>query len=361
MEDIDRIDFRNNPPERVHALLVEHGFSAQRIQNFKNALRTRRISSLGELKGVKNLEPLLPFLPFRTLVQVVNRTDGEGNHKFVFSTDDDHLIESVLMESKREVSLCISVQAGCRFRCRFCRTGSMGLKRNLLPFELLEQVRQIYLDSIHPGRLSCITFMGMGEPFDNLKCCRIAFDWMRTDWGWSVGAKKITFSTIGELNWDDFFRFESLPNLAVSLHSANQEKRRFLMPGASIQLETLREHMIRYTERTNKQISIEYCLFEGVNDSRSDARKLAGYLRGLPCKVNLLNYNPVDVKNFRPVSEVRIEEFKFWLKQEGSRLEGSMRAESRLEGCSRESFPVIYRKSRGVGIGAGCGQLGTGV
>ena len=101
---------------------------------------------------------------------------------------------------------------------------------------------------------------------------------------------------------------------------------------------TLREHMLRYTERTNKQISIECCLIEGVNDSRFDARELGEYLPGLPCKVNLLNYNPVDMMVFRPVSEGRIGEFKSWLKQ--------------------ESLPVIYRKSRCVEIGAGCGQFG---
>jgi len=341
MQIIDKTDFRNNSPERLHSLFLEHGFSSQSIQNFKKAFRTQDVSDLAELSGVRNLAPILRFLPFRTLKEDARVEDSEGNEKYVFETEDHALVESVLMPSKREVSLCISVQAGCRFGCRFCRTGKSGLRRSLMPYEMLEQVRQIYLHSISPKRLSCITFMGMGEPFDNLENCRIAFDWMRTDWGFHVGAKKITFSTIGALNWEGFFDFTSLPNLAVSLHSANEEKRRWLMPRAGTTLARLKEHMIHYTARTNKQISVEYCLFSGLNDTRDDALELSDYLQGIPCKINLLNFNPVEMKCFQPVTEAKILEFKSWLKHRG--------------------FSVIYRKSLGKEISAGCGQLGGSI
>jgi 23S rRNA (adenine2503-C2)-methyltransferase len=333
-----RSDFRNEHPDRVRKLFTDAGLSSHRVQNFKRTFRTKSVSDLRDLKGAGDLSPLVPLLPFRTLDQIVRHEDRRGNQKFVFRTGDGLNIESVLMPKRDGFSICISVQAGCRFGCRFCRTGSGGLKRSLMPWEMLEQVRQIYQGAVHPAPITCITFMGMGEPFDNLDSCRTAFEWMRTDWGWSVGAKKITFSTIGELNWDAFFGFETLPNLAVSLHSANRRKRRSLMPGARQSLELLREHMLRYASLTNKQVSVEYCLFAGINDARADAVALADYLGGVPCKVNLLNYNPVEMKGFQPVSRDRLLGFMSWLKDAG--------------------LPVIHRKSLGVEIGAGCGQLG---
>jgi 23S rRNA (adenine2503-C2)-methyltransferase len=332
-------DFRNTLASDIHALFLAHGFSERKILNFKRAFREQRVDDLKDLKGIRGLEPLLPFLPFSPLRLVRLLTDNERNSKFVFETHDGLHIESVLMPQKRNVSVCISVQAGCRFGCRFCRTGTLGFKRNLLPHEMLEQVRLVYLTDAHPGRIGCVTFMGMGEPFDNLENCRIAFDWIRSDWGWNIGAKKITFSTTGASGWEEFFSFPTLPNLAVSVHAATEEKRRHLMPRSRIPLEQLRRHMIRYSEITNKQVSVEYCLFRGFNDSREDADALSSLLKGVPCKINLLNCNPVDGSPYEPVPDERLKQFKSWISAAG--------------------FPVLYRRSLGVEIGAGCGQLGA--
>jgi 23S rRNA (adenine2503-C2)-methyltransferase len=319
---------------------MEHGLSNPKILNFKRAFRRQRVSELKNLKGIRGLEPLLPSLPFSPLRLVRLLVDTMDNRKYVFETDDGLNIETVLMPQKSTVSVCISVQAGCRFGCRFCQTGKLGFKRNLLPHEMLEQVRLVYQTSVYPGRIGCVTFMGMGEPFDNLKNCRIAFDWIRTDWGWHIGAKRITFSTTGGAGWKEFFAFSTLPNLAISLHAATEEKRAYLMPHPRIPLEQLTNHMIRYKNITNKQVSVEYCLFRGFNDTRDDADALASLLRGVPCKINLLNCNPVDGSPYSPVSDGVLQQFKSWMKAAG--------------------FPVLHRRSLGVEIGAGCGQLGTG-
>ena len=331
-------DFRNRHPSEIATLFRAHGFSDRKILNFKHAFRQQQVADLRDLKGIRGLEVLLPSLPFEPLDLTDSIQGSAGNRKFVFRTRDDLLIESVLMPEKKNISLCISVQAGCRFGCRFCQTGKLGLMRNLLPHEILEQIRLVYLTAIHPGRLGCVTFMGMGEPFDNIDSCRIAFDWIRSDWGWSIGSKKITFSTTGAVGWDGFFAFPTLPNLAVSLHTAREEKRTRLMPRNRMPLDKLKEHMIRYTRLTNKQVSIEYCLLRGMNDSPEDADELAEYLRGVPCKINLLSYNPVEDDPFQPVEPEHLLRFKSQL--------------------SRAGFPVLYRKSLGVDIGAGCGQLG---
>jgi 23S rRNA (adenine2503-C2)-methyltransferase len=333
------VDFRNRPHVQINALFQEHGFSTRRILNFKKAFREQPVDRLQDLKGVRDLDPLIPQLPLQQLFVEKVLTDDHGNQKFAFRTADGLLVESVLMPEKHPPSICISVQAGCRFGCRFCSTGRLGFSRSLLPHEMLDQVRQVFQGGVFPRTLGCVTFMGMGDPFDNIKNCGIAFDWIRSEWGWCIGSKKITFSTLGAVGWNEFFSLPTLPNLAVSLHSAVEEKRGRLMPRSTLSLPELKSRMRRFTERTNKQVSIEYCLLRGVNDSREDAKALAQYLRGLPCKINLMNYNPLKNDDFQPVAPEELLRFKTWMREAG--------------------FHVLHRKSLGVDIGAGCGQLGA--
>jgi 23S rRNA (adenine2503-C2)-methyltransferase len=296
------------------------------------------MSDLSALKGVSGMRAIIPSLPFAPLSLLDVVGDSRGNTKFLFETRDGHSIESVVLAGKRAPSVCVSVQVGCRFRCSFCQTGKLGFKRNLLPAEILDQVRQMYQRSIAPSHLLCVSFMGMGEPFDNIESCGRAYEWLLSSWGWYLGAKKITFSTTGTLNWDRFFELDPLPNLAVSLHSAAEEVRRALMPRVSVGLPELKARMERYAELASKSVSIAYCLFKGVNDSRGDARLLADYVRGLRCKVNLIDFNPISESAFSPVGERRVAEFRSWLVEMG--------------------VSALHRKSLGTEIGAGCGQLG---
>jgi 23S rRNA (adenine2503-C2)-methyltransferase len=338
-------DFRNNPPHALDCLLRSRGWNEKKILNLQRAFRTQDVSGMSLLRGVRGLDPLLPHLPLQTLILEEDGADGEGNRKLVFRTADGHAVESVFMPGGRATSVCISVQAGCRMGCRFCTTGGMGFRRSLLPHEMLEQVRQVYQRHVGPGHLGCVTFMGMGEPFDNLESCRIAFDWIRSEWGWQVGAKRVTFSTTGSQGWEDFFRFPVLPNLAVSLHAVEEKVRAFLMPRVRIPLSVLRRRMGEYADRENRQVSVEYCLFRGINDSPGDADALVSYLRGVPCKVNLLTFNPspsetVD-RAFGPVPRDTLLRFR--------------------DRISRGGLPVLHRRSLGVEIGAGCGQLGGGM
>jgi 23S rRNA (adenine2503-C2)-methyltransferase len=334
----ERHDFRNSGVEEVHRLFAEKGFSEHRIGNFKRAFRTQPQTDLRSLKGVSGMEAVLPSLPFSPLRLVDVLEDTRGNEKYLFETRDGHSIESVVLAGKRAPSVCVSVQAGCRFRCAFCQTGKLGFRRNLLPAEMLDQVRQMYQRSIAPGHLLCVSFMGMGEPFDNIENCGRAYEWLRSSWGWYIGAKKITFSTTGALNWERFFALNPLPNLAVSLHSPSEEVRRALMPRASIGLSELKAFMIRYTALTNTRVSIAYCMLEGVNDSREDARMLADYVSGLRCKINLIDYNPISDGVFVPVGDGKIAEFRSWLDERG--------------------VSAFQRRSLGTEICAGCGQLG---
>jgi 23S rRNA (adenine2503-C2)-methyltransferase len=336
--DREMLDFRNSGVEEIHRLFVEKGFSDHRIGNFKRAFRVQPLSDLSALKGVSGMHAILPSLPFAPLRLLDVLEDTHGNQKYLFETHDGHSVESVVLFGKRAPSVCVSVQVGCRFRCSFCQTGRLGFKRNLLPAEILDQVRQMYQRSIAPAHLLCVSFMGMGEPLDNIENCGRAFEWLRSSWGWYLGAKRITFSTTGALNWERFFALDPLPNLAVSLHSASEEVRRALMPGVSVELSELKALMMRYAELTSTNVSIAYCLFKGVNDSREDARLLADFLSGLRCKVNLIDFNPISGSAFSPVGERTIAEFRSWLDDWG--------------------VSALHRKSLGTEIWAGCGQLG---
>lgn len=332
-------DFRNYPKETVENIFKHHNFSMHKINNFKKAFRTTAITSLSTLKGVKGLSHIIPELPFQPLTLLKSINDEKGNEKFLFKTFDDHTIESVLMPDKKNISICVSVQAGCKFGCTFCNTAKLGFKRNLYCHEILDQIRQINILRILPRRLSCVSFMGMGEPLDNLAHCMQAFDWITSTWGYQVGRQKITFSTSGCVSFDRILAYKYLPNLAVSIHSAIEKKRKTIMPSAKISLAQLKTSILEYIKKYKKHISIEYCLFKTVNDGEEDALALAEYLRDVPCKVNLLNYNATHNSPYQPVPEEVLEQFKSLLKS--------------------KKITVLYRKSLGAKIKAGCGQLGA--
>jgi 23S rRNA (adenine2503-C2)-methyltransferase len=214
----------------------------------------------------------------------------------------------------------------------------MGFKRNLTTHEILDQIRQINILRIIPKKLSCISFMGMGEPFDNIENCMKAVDWINSNYGYKIGREKITFSTSGSLPFEKFLSYDKLPNLAVSIHFTDDKKRRKYMKGAKIPLPKLKQYMMEYCKKTGKQISVEYCLIDSINDGDDDLDGLVIFLKGLKSKVNLLNYNKTINSGFMPADENRIIYFKNQLKN--------------------HRIPVIYRKSLGKNIDAGCGQLG---
>jgi len=338
MNNSNMIDFRNNDINDLEKKLINNGFNENKIKNFKTQFKSQLINKIEELKNIKNLPKHLKLFPFQPLTLFKSIKDQYKNEKYIFKTHDNYFIESVLMPDKKNISICVSVQVGCKFNCLFCNTGKMGFKRNLSKHEILDQIRQIYQIRIMPYPLSCISFMGMGEPLDNLLNCMNALDWINSDWGWQVSREKVTFSTSGIISLKKLFKYEKLPNLAVSIHSAYEKKRKWIMPSAKISLKKLKKQMIEYTKITGNQVSIEYCLLFDYNDSKDDIYKLIDYIYGLPCKVNLLNYNHVKGAEFYPVSDAKIEEVKSILKEYG--------------------IPVIYRKSLGTEIGAGCGQLG---
>jgi 23S rRNA (adenine2503-C2)-methyltransferase len=284
---------------------------------------------------LQSAAPMTTLEPVRT----VTADDGE-TIKTLYRTQDGELLETVLMLYPDRATVCVSCQVGCAVGCAFCATGLMGLARNLSAGEIVAQVVGATREARERGRaLTNIVMMGMGEPLQNyaetMKFIRIVHD---PD-GLNLGARRITVSTSGIVPRIAALSQEDLPvNLAVSLHSPEDEQRSELVPiNRRYPIAMLMDTIDQYIERTGRRVSFEYALMRGINDSDDTARKLADLLRGRLCHVNIIPLNPVDVLPYERPDPAGIERFASILREAG--------------------IPTTVRYSRGLDIDAACGQL----
>jgi 23S rRNA (adenine2503-C2)-methyltransferase len=260
--------------------------------------------------------------------------------KVLFKLHDGLSIEAVLMRYDRRQTLCISTQAGCAMGCVFCATGQMGFKRHLSSGEIIAQV-------MHYARLlndmgstvTNIVIMGMGEPFHNYENTMSAIDRLNDPQGYNFGARRITISTSGLVPAIRRFAEEKRQvNLAISLHSVEDELRSSMMPvNKRYGVDELLDACRYYLELTNRRITFEWALIHGVNDTQDQALKLAKKLKGLMCHVNAIPLNPTTGYSGTATSRERAEMFKEILEDAG--------------------IPCSIRMRRGIDIHAGCGQL----
>lgn len=260
--------------------------------------------------------------------------------KVLFKLHDGLSIEAVLMRYDRRQTLCISTQAGCAMGCVFCATGQMEFKRHLSSGEIVAQV-------MHYARLlndmgstvTNIVIMGMGEPFHNYENTMSAIDRLNDPLGYNFGARRITISTSGLVPAIRRFAKEKRQvNLAISLHSVEDELRSSMMPvNKRYGVDELLDACRYYLELTNRRITFEWALIHGVNDTQDQALKLAKKLKGLMCHVNAIPLNPTTGYSGTATSRERAEIFKEILEDAG--------------------IPCSIRMRRGIDIHAGCGQL----
>ncbi len=268
---------------------------------------------------------------------------SDGTIKFLYRLDDGHAVESVLIpdEESGRRTVCVSSQAGCALGCHFCATGSIGFHRDLTVGEIISQLLALR-DRFGDQAFTNIVFMGMGEPMLNLDRVLAAVGIITDGAGLAHGAKKITISTAGVV--PGIRRLTELRckmRLAVSLNAATQEKRRSIMPLArKYPLDELTAALREYTRVTGYRVTFEYALFDEFNDGPDDIKALIRLIQGIPCKINILSYNPVQGLPFHPPSEGKVE----WFVQQ---LYPHLPA-------------VTVRRSRGADIQAACGQLAAG-
>ncbi len=261
----------------------------------------------------------------------------DQTQKFAFTLWDGHMIETVLMKYKTGYSLCISSQAGCRMGCNFCASAHAGFGRNLTAGEMLAQI--LVVSDIISDKIRSVVVMGIGEPFDNYDELIAFLMAANAPEGLNLGARHITVSTCGLVpQMLKFMCIDLQVNLSVSLHASNDEQRRLLMPIANTyDMESLLMACKKYTDETNRRITFEYSLFDGVNDSVQDARNLAARLRGIHCHINLIAANEFDGSPYKRSKSLHVQQFKQTLEDLG--------------------MIVTLRREMGTDIMAACGQL----
>lgn len=333
-------DIRSMYKEELEEFLIQQGEKKFRAGQLFEWLHKKRAASFSEMTNLsaalrEKLEKTTMLMTLKPVEERISRVDQ--TRKYLFELADGNVIESVWMEYKHGNSVCISSQAGCRMGCRFCASTIAGLERNLTASEMLEQ---IYRMSQQTGkRVDNVVIMGSGEPLDNYDNV-IRFLHLITDpQAGGISKRNITLSTCGLV--PQIFRLadENLGvTLALSLHAADDETRRTLMPIArKYSLNQVLEACDYYFAKTGRRISYEYSLVKGVNDTRQEVEKLAALLRGRNCHVNLIPVNPVEERSFETVSRAHAQQFQAGLESHG--------------------INATIRREMGRDIQGACGQL----
>jgi 23S rRNA (adenine2503-C2)-methyltransferase len=251
------------------------------------------------------------------------------------------VVESVLIPTQTRTTACVSSQVGCSLDCNFCATARLKRMRNLEPAEIYDQVIAIDRESrlYHNHPLSNIVFMGMGEPLMNYNNVLKAIEMITSPEGLGMSPKRIMVSTSGIPKMikklaDDDVKFK----LAVSLHSAIDDIRSRIMPfSENFPLSDLRESLEYWYRKTKCKVSYEYVVWKGINDDKASIDALVKFCKYVPCKVNLIEYNPIDDGEFQQASEESINAY--------------------IKALENTGIVVKVRRSRGKDIDAACGQL----
>ena len=334
---------REQTVEELAEYLKSNNFPSFRAKQIMDWLWKKNVGSFEEMKNIgKNLQE---FLNSNFIIDKVSLKDQQISKdktiKCAFEVDKNSVVEGVLIPTKKRMTACISSQVGCSLACTFCATGRLKLLRNLSAGEIYDQVFHLKneANTQYQKSLSNIVYMGMGEPLLNYKNVLSSINWICSEEGLGMSPKRITLSTAGISKMikklgDDEVRF----NLALSLHAANDEKRNKIMEiNESNNLDSLRDALTYFYEKTKSRVTFEYIIFDGFNDELSDARELAEFAKCVPCKINIIEYNPIDGEPFKQAQEDKVNEFALFL----------------------ESLNMIVnvRRSRGKDIDAACGQL----
>lgn len=265
----------------------------------------------------------------------------DGTIKNAVRLHDGLVVESVLIPTETRTTACVSSQVGCSLDCNFCATARLKRMRNLGPDEIYDQVKAIDQESrlYHNRPLSNIVFMGMGEPLMNYNNVMKAIDMITSDEGLGMSPKRITVSTSGVSKMikkmaDDEVKFK----LAVSLHSAVEEIRNHIMPFTkSFPLPELREALEYWYRKTKSKVTYEYVVWRGINDDKKSIDALVKFCKYVPCKVNLIEYNPIDDGEFQQAAPEAIDAY--------------------IKALENAGIVAKVRRSRGKDIDAACGQL----
>jgi 23S rRNA (adenine2503-C2)-methyltransferase len=339
----DKKDIRALTKDQLRDFFVAQGEKAFRGNQVYEWLWTKGAHSFEAMTNIaKETRALLEthFVINHIQVDQMQRS-ADGTVKNAVRLHDGLVVESVLIPTQTRTTACVSSQVGCSLDCNFCATAQLKRMRNLQPDEIYDQVvaidRESRLYFNHP--LSNIVFMGMGEPLMNYPNVMKAIEKITSSEGLGMSPKRITVSTSGipkmiKKMADDAVKFK----LAVSLHSAIERTRNTIMPfTTNFPLTDLRESLEYWYKKTKSKVTYEYVVWKGINDNREAIEALVKFCKYVPCKVNLIEYNPIDDGVFQQANEEAIQAY--------------------ITALEKNDIVVKVRRSRGKDIDAACGQL----
>jgi len=329
-------DFTQYSPQTVKQLLIQNFLAPFRDSQVRNWYFKKFISNFNKMTDLsKNARIFFKknfYLPCLKIIDC-QKSKNDFTTKYLFKTDDMHYIEAALLKYKSYNTACLSTQIGCKFRCRFCANSLMPFVRNLESHEIIGQYTSIA--ALEP--INRIVFMGIGEPLDNFENLKKSIKIFLDNNKFNIGCRRITISTCGipekikKLAEEDFN-----VNLALSIHSFKEEKRKFLMPVAGkFPLKEIFMAAKYYADKKKRRISIEYCLIHNLNDTEEDINLIVKFARKFKFHVNLITYNKIKNLNFKP----------------------SKRAEYILKKLKQNNIKATLRRKLGSEINAACGQL----
>ena len=338
---MDRPSILELSSDQLKQWLSDQGEPSYRARQIRAGVLGRGITQFDQLTDLPlSLRSLLEeAFVLRSTTITTHRRDSDGTEKLLLRLADGNDIECVLLREKDRRTLCMSTQVGCAMGCVFCASGLAGLTRNLKAGELIEQMLRTRELLGSEERLSHIVVMGMGEPLQNLDALLPALSVACSKEGLGLSARHITISTVGLPAKIDRLADHGKPyHLAVSLHAPNETLRQQIVPMArQIPFDQLVAASDRYRRQTGRQVTFEYVMLAGINDSLADAKQLSRLLRGRDAMVNLIPFNPVTGLPYRTPAAEQVNDFADHLRRSG--------------------VVVHVRKRKGSKIDAACGQL----
>ena len=319
MKEIGEKAFRGT---QVYSWIYKGAKTFDDMKNIPKSLREK----LEEVSYIGNID-----------IELKLESKDEKTKKYLFLLNDGNIIETVMMDYDSRVTVCVSNQVGCRMGCRFCASTMDGLVRNLEPWEILDQIMKIQEDT--GKRVSNLVLMGSGEPLDNYDNTKQFLKIVNDENGLNIGYRHITLSTCGIVpKIYELADLEIPINLAISLHSPYDDKRKEIMPVANkYSINEILDACRYYIKKTNRRVTFEYSLIKGVNDGKKEAEALVALLKGMLCHVNLIPINEVDERDFKKPDKAFIYKFRDYLEE--------------------RNIPATVRISMGSDISGACGQL----
>lgn len=339
---MNKSSFYNFDLQKLEEFLVKNGLKPFVAKQLFNWVYKNKINEFSQMSNIskENMNKLDSLLFFDTFEIVKVLTDENGETiKFLFRLKDNNYIETVIMKFDYGYSVCVSTQVGCNMGCKFCASGTHKKIRNLEASEIVLQfiLANKWLEEHNNARLSNIVVMGIGEPLDNFDNVVTALKTITCQHGLEIGSRHITISTCGLCNKIiDFAKALPQINIAISLHASNDDIRNKLMPiNKTYPLSQLISTCKEYLKISNRRLTFEYILLDGINDSDENALELVDLLKGLLCYVNLIPYNETYLSDFK--RSKRVKQF--------------------FNILNKNKLQATIRLERGTKIAAACGQL----